>query len=490
MEHIGIIYGNVGTAEFECQINANVEKTDYIQVNHQTIGAVLGQVDSIERRTDLSLEKAKRIANGEPMEIDEKVTARISVIGYRDERSLLQAPRTPFKAGEFIFRAEDELIRKVIGLKEDKEGGAYVGLLSGHDIKVYVDINSLVQKHLSVLAKTGGGKSYVTGVIIEELMKHNVTTLIIDPHGEYGSMKEPGKEAITSRNFDINPRGYASKIQEFASDTRLNKDAKPLRFTLSNLSARNLLDLTNIKNVRTYLAPLRKAIDILGTSKGDYTIEDIIRILETDEETPLGALINELDYLREVEIFADKGTKMEELIKKGKTTIINLKGTPPDIQALIVNRISTYLFELRKQDKIPPLMMVVEESHNFCPQQGVVASSKIFRTIASEGRKFGLGLCVVSQRPAKVDKNVLSQCNTQIILKVTNPNDLKAITASVEGLTTGMMDEIQRLPIGTAIITGVKITMPLFVEIRPRETKHGGESVTIVERGSAKGLAY
>ncbi len=490
MEHIGIIYGNVGTAEFECQINANVEKTDYIQVNHQTIGNVLGQVDTIERRTDLSLEKAKKIANGEPIEIDEKVTAKISVVGYRDERGLLQVPRTPFKAGEFIYKANDDLIRNVIGLRQDKEAGAYVGLLAGHDIKVFVDINSLVQKHLSVLAKTGGGKSYVTGVIIEELIKHNVTTVIIDPHGEYGSMKESGKEVITSRSFKVSPKGYASKIQEFASDTKLNKDVKPLRFTLSNLSARNLLDLTNTKNVRTYLSPLRKAIDMLRTSKGDYTLEDIIRVLEAEEETPLGALINELEYLREVEIFADKGTKMEELIKKGKTTIINLKGTPPDIQALIVNRISTYLFELRKQDKIPPLMMVVEEAHNFCPQQGVVASSKIFRTIASEGRKFGLGLCVVSQRPAKIDKNVLSQCNTQIILKVTNPNDLKAITASVEGLTTGMMDEIQRLPIGTAIITGGKITMPLFVEIRPRETKHGGESVTIVEGSSAKGLAY
>ncbi|MEE9150420.1 MAG: ATP-binding protein [Thermoplasmata archaeon] len=490
MEHIGIIYGNVGTTEFECQINANVEKTDYIQVNHQIFGLVLGQVDSIERRTDLSLERAQKIANGEPVEIDEKVTAKISVLGFRDDRNLLQVPRTPFKAGEFIYKAEDDLIRKVIGLNEDREGGAYVGLLAGHEIKVYVDINSLVQKHLSVLAKTGGGKSYVTGVIIEELMKHNVTTVIIDPHGEYGSMKEPGKEVITTRNFNVNPRGYAAKIREFASDTKLNKDAKPLRFTLSNLSARNLLDLTNIKNFRTYLAPLRKAIDLLRSSKGDYTIEDIIRILEIEEENSLAGLINELDYLREVEIFAERGTKMEELIKKGKTTIINLKGSPPDIQALVVNRISTYLFELRKQDKIPPLMLVTEEAHNFCPQQGQVASSKIFRTIASEGRKFGLGLCVVTQRPAKVDKNVLSQCNTQIILKVTNPNDLKAITASVEGLTTGMTDEIQRLPIGTAIITGGKITMPLFVEIRPRETRHGGESVTIVEKGSAKGLAY
>lgn len=490
MEHIGIIYGNVGTTEFECQINANVEKTDYIQVPHQTVGPVLGQVDSIERRTDLSLEKAQKIAEGEAVEIDEKVTAKISVVGFRDERGLLQVPRTPFKAGEYIYKADDELIRNVIGLREDKEGGAYVGLLAGHDIKVYVDIDSLVQKHLSVLAKTGGGKSYVTGVIIEELMKHNVTTVIIDPHGEYGSMKEPGKEMITTRNFNINPKGYASKIQEFASDTKLNKDAKPLRFTLSNLSARNLLELTNIKNARTYLAPLRKAIDLLQSSKGDYTIEDIIRVLEMEEETPLGVLINELEYLREVEIFAEKGTRMEDLVKKGKTTIINLKGTPPDIQALIVNRISTYLFELRKQDKIPPLMLVTEESHNFCPQQGQVASSKIFRTLASEGRKFGLGICVVSQRPAKVDKNVLSQCNTQIILKVTNPNDLKAIVASVEGLTTGMTDEIQRLPIGTAIITGVKITMPLFVEIRPRETRHGGESVTIVERSAARGLAY
>ncbi len=181
---------------------------------------------------------------------------------------------------------------------------------------------------------------------------------------------------------------------------------------------------------------------------------------------------------------------MEELINKGKTTILNLKGSPPDIQALVVNRICTYLFELRKQDKIPPLMLVAEEAHNFCPQQGQVASSKIFRTIASEGRKFGLGVCIVSQRPAKIDKNVLSQCNTQIILKVTNPNDLKAITASVEGLTTGMMDDIQRLPIGTAIITGGGIMMPLFVETRPRETKHGGESVTIVEARSEKGLAY
>jgi len=179
-------------------------------------------------------------------------------------------------------------------------------------------------------------------------------------------------------------------------------------------------------------------------------------------------------------VFADQGTKIDELIQKGRTTILNLRGTPPDIQELIVNRIGNALFELRKVGKIPPMMLVVEEAHNFCPQQGQVSCSKIFRTIASEGRKFGLGLMIITQRAAKVDKNVLSQCNTQIILKVTNPNDLKAIAASIEGLTEGMEEEIQRLPIGTAIITGGGVSMPLMVEIRPRESKHGGESVEVI----------
>ncbi len=490
MEQVGIIYGNIGTTSFECHVNANVEKADYIQVKHQSCGWVLGQVDSIERRTDLSLEKAQRLANGENIEITEKVSAKISVVGYRDNRGLLQVPRTPFKAGEIIYVAEESLIRDVIGFRDDDAAKAYIGLLAGHNIPIYLDINSMVQKHISILAKTGGGKSYATGVLLEELIKHNVTTLILDPHGEYPSLREAGKDADSLKKFGVKPKGYSSKIQEFATDTKINKDAIPLRFTLSNLSARNLLELTSIKNIRTYVHPLRKAIDFLRNSRGNYTLDDIINFLEADEENPVGGLINELEYIREVEIFTEKGTKIEELVKKGKTTIINLKGTPPDIQGLVVNRICTALFELRKMNKIPPMMIVAEEAHNFCPQQGQVASSKIFRSIASEGRKFGLGLCIVTQRPAKVDKNVLSQCNTQILLKVTNPNDLKAIIASVEGLTSGMTDDLQSLPLGSAIVTGSNISIPLFVEIRPRETKHGGESVKIVEQSPEEGLAY
>ncbi|MEW5936522.1 MAG: ATP-binding protein [Candidatus Thermoplasmatota archaeon] len=478
---VGIVYGDVETAQFKCSVSAPLERLAYVQVHHESCGPVLCRVENIERHTDLSLERAQRIANGEQVQIREKITALISVIGHRDERGLLQSPRTPVRAGEPVYRADEELIRSVVGLRSNDRVGAYVGLLNGYEVPIYLDINTLVQKHLSVLAKTGGGKSYITGVIIEELMKHDVTTLIVDPHGEYSSLAKAAERTSAGERFDVSPRSYAGKILEYSPDTKVNPRAMPLKFTLAHLEARELLAIANVKNVRAALPPVKRAIEALRRSKKNYILSDLISFLDDDEELPAGNLLAELEYLREIEIFAAQGTRMSEIVQKGKTTILNLRGSPPDIQELIVNRLATALFELRKLDQVPPMMMVLEEAHNYCPQQGQTTCSKILRTIAAEGRKFGLGLAVITQRAAKVDKNVLSQCNTQIILKITNPNDLKAVVSSVEGLTTGMVDEIQRLPVGVAIVTGGSLTMPLFVEVRPRETEHGGESVKILE---------
>jgi hypothetical protein len=480
LEEIGMIYGNVGTCDFNILITGPIDKLEYVQTEHEVHGWILGQVIEIERHTNLSLERAPEVSKGMPIDIEEKEIGQVVLIGYRDERNLLQSPRTPLKAGLRVFKASADLIKNTIGLKEHTETGAYIGLLSGHDIRIELDINKMVQKHVSILAMTGAGKSFCSGVLIEELMKHDVTTVIIDPHGEYHTLGERGKVDKTSRNFDVHPKGYSDRIMEFAANTQINKDAKPLRFTLSSLDARDILSLTNIKNVRSYLTMLRRAVDMLREAKGDYSLKDIIDTLIAAEDPQTNSLVSELEYLQDTEIFADKGTKIDDLVRKGRTTIINLKGAPPDIQELIVNRLCNNLFELRKSDKLPPMMLVLEECHIFCPQQGKASSTRILRTIASEGRKFGLGMTLISQRPAKVDKNVLSQCNTQIILKVANPNDLKAISASIEGLTDGMEAEIQRLPIGTALVTGGGASMPLFVDIRPRETKHGGESIEVV----------
>lgn len=480
-EMVGIVYGDVGTCDLKCAVVAPLEKGDYVKIPHETCGMVLGQVDRMERKTNLSLDKAIQLSQGEEMDIQEKVLADLHIIGYRDDRGLLQTPKAPFKAGTRIARADDELITRVIGINQKEKSGAYIGLLSGHDIRIMLNINEMVQKHVSVLAKTGGGKSYMTGVLVEELLKHDVTVMIVDPHGEYRTLAEPGKVPEYADKFGVTSRGYADKITEFAADTKLNKDAKPLRFTMGNLEARDILALTKVKNLRHALPALKKVLDTIRATKPSFSLKDVIRALEAQEDPNNANLIQELQYLDEINIFAERGTKLDELVQKGKMSILNLKGTPPDIAGLIVNRVLTSLFEMRKIGAIPAMLIVTEEAHNYCPQQGATAASKIMRTIASEGRKFGLGLVIITQRAAKVDKNVLSQCGTQIILKITNPNDLTAVINSVEGLTTGVTEEIQQLPIGVAIVCGGGVTIPLFVRVRPRETKHGGESVKVIE---------
>src|SRR5438094_9025151 len=168
---VGVIYGDVGTTSFRCSVVEAVERHEFVQVAHETCGEVLGRVDEIERKTDLSLDRAQLLGDGDPVDVEERVSAQVSVIGYRDDRGLLQVPRTPFRAGEPVYKAEPSTIQEVIGLEEDNKHGAYVGLLACHDVPVDLDMNATAQKHVSILANTAGRKQYLADGLIGAMRK-------------------------------------------------------------------------------------------------------------------------------------------------------------------------------------------------------------------------------------------------------------------------------------------------------------------------------
>ena len=477
MDAVGILYGDIHPTLVNCSVSGKLRQGDYVKLKHHEDGWVLGKVDAIEAKTNLSIEKSYQIMEGNNVEIQQTISAQIVVIGYLDHKGILQYPRTPFLAGTPVYLADDDFISSTLNVGVGKKGRAYIGLIYGHNIPFSIDINSMVQKHISVMAKTGGGKSYLTGVIIEELIKNDVTVVVIDPHGEYGSMKNKASDSEEMKRFSIHPASYGSRIVTYSPD---HGDEK-LTFTLSQINVKELVSIMNLSDPKSYVLPLRKAIDAIRLSSRDYDFDDVIKELKRQDDSSLSqTLEKELMYLKSLNVLGKRGLRVDELVSKGKVSIIEMKGLPPDMQELIVQRLLYALFEARKKERIPPLLVVVEEAHNFAPQQGKAFSSKIMRTVASEGRKFGFGLLVVSQRPAKVDKNVLSQCGTQLILKVTNPNDLKAIGNSVEGLTNSSLDEIQRLPVGTSLVASPELPIPLFIEVRPRETDDGGKNVRVV----------
>jgi hypothetical protein len=483
-DFVGLIYGDVGSTKFNFTVDANnLRKFDYVAAPHEE-GYVLAQVMDIKGYSDLKFEDAITIkSNGSVPLVKSDVSAYAEVIGFRDKEGRLQAPRSPFQAGAQITLAHEDLIRHVLGLQAEKQNGAYLGLLKGHDLPVYLNIDSLVQKHICILAKTGGGKSYACGVLIEELLKKKIPLVVIDTHGEYISLGKPNKDKKDEKNmekFGVKANDYHSQIATFSP---LPSGEATTHLTLNgmNLEGREILELLQAKLSGPQIAVLYQTIKELKEFKQVYSIRDIIEAVEHTKSNARWNVIASLESLDSIGVFSEKGTSTEELVQKGKCSIITMRGVPPDIQDVVVARLTEELFKDRKAGKIPPFLFVVEEAHNYCPEHGIghAVSSSMLRTVASEGRKFGMGLCVVSQRPAKIDKNIISQCNTNIILKVTNPNDLKAIIQSVEGLTSQTYDEIQRLPIGVALISGASIQIPILVEIRTRETDHGGKSVTV-----------
>ena len=483
-DFVGVIYGDVGSTEFNFTVNGHsLRRFDYVSAPHKD-GYILAQVMDIKRFSDLKFEDAISLKSGEEIpHFKSDVSAYADVIGFRDKRGLLQVPRTPFDTGSKIRLAEEELIRHILGLNDNKDSGAYLGLLKGHSLPVYLNIDSLVQKHICVLAKTGGGKSYACGVLVEELLKKKIPMVIIDTHGEYQSLTKPNKDKKEKKNmakFNITPKEYSSQITDYSPITSRG-NIKHLTLNGLNLQAREIIDLLSAKLSGPQIGVLYQAVKEVKEYKQVYNIRDMIDAVNRSKSNARWNVIAALESLDSIGVFSENGTQTQEIVKKGKCSVINMKGVPPDIQDVVVARLTKELFDDRKAGKIPPFLFIVEEAHNYCPERGFgsAVSSNILRTVASEGRKFGMGLCIVSQRPAKVDKNIISQCNTNIILKVTNPNDLKAIIQSVEGLTNQTYNEIQRLPIGVALISGASIQIPIMTEIRTRETSHGGKSVDI-----------
>lgn len=477
---VGAIYGTASATDFEIAVrDSTLERLEYIQVEHQGHN-VLAMVDEVRLHSDLSFEEAHAGAEAH----GSRYEAHASVLGMVDDRGNLQLPRTPLLPGQNVYRASEDLILKALGL-EQGGSGALLGRLKGPNLPVQLDMNTLAQKHVSVLAKTGAGKSYTVGVLLESFMLAGVPLVILDPHGEYGSLRRANtdkNDLRTLKELGLKPKAFQQSVQEYAVDTQVVRGATKLVLDGNNLDAQEIGALLPQKLQSSQMGVLFQAVRDTEERMPSYGLEDVRESAELNKSNAKWTVISAIDALLGTGLFGARGTKIQDLVRPGQATIINLKGVSPDLQEIVAAQLSERLWQGRKRGDIPPHLLVVEEAHNFCPERGIgsAMSGPILRTIAAEGRKFGLGLFIISQRPAKIDKNVLSQCNTQVVLKVTNPNDLKAIIASVEGITSRAADEIQRLNIGTALVAGGGVTQPVLVHVRPRITRHGGDSVDIV----------
>jgi DNA helicase HerA-like ATPase len=411
-----VLSASTRTATLEIY-DPTIPQGTYLELRHP-VAPVLAQISTLSRT-----EKSE-IAESE-------------LLGHSNGRGGSCRVEVPPNIGSEISHAPDPLIRDVLGVSKRSTTSLYVGRLMGHpDIRVYLQYPPLISQHLAVIAKTGGGKSYTVGVLIEELMKREVPVVVIDPHGEYVAtayQNDVKSDLLRMPAFGVFPRGYFDRITEYSPDTETNKSAMPLRFDERNLDVDDIMAISTLGDSEAQRSMLERAMYFNKQLGQETSFKNLIEIVAKEKTQAKYRLIRELYRLRTLSLFGDIPTKLSNIVQKRCLTIINLKGATADVQCLCAARITKRIFEEAKRNSnFPSCFVVVEEAHNFVPEQERTIASRPITVIAQEGRKFGVGLCVVSQRTARVSKNVLAQCGSFIIHQLTNSEDLKAISESLD----------------------------------------------------------
>ncbi len=409
-------------------------------------------------------------------------------------------PRIAPNPGQPIYLASSETLAQMLSPKKSMEhGSAHIGSLltrEAGEVPVVLSVKDVVSTHLAILASTGSGKSYTAGVIVEELMQpHNgAAVLIVDPHGEYHTMQSIQGDA------QFHADGYKPEVKIFTPDKI------KVRFsTLTEADVKYLLPEGTSDKMAHFLSQAFTSLRerLKAENRQDYAfayhdLRDEVNAQKFGDEKKDGGNVSSIDGLlwrmdsrfgKSDSIFtASEHIELNELFKPGRCTILQLSDIEQHEQQVIVGallrrvnkaRMSVVRGETPKErgDFVDyPVFTLLEEAHRFAPAGTSVVSTNILKQILSEGRKFGVGIGLITQRPGKLDQDVLSQCMTQIIMRIVNPIDQQTVAQSVEGAGRAMLAELPALTKGQAVISGVGVNTPVMCRIRKRLTAHGGET--------------
>ena len=411
-------------------------------------------------------------------------------------------PRIPPNPGDAIYLASSETLAQMLSPKTSQQvGSAHIGSLltrESGEVPIVLSIKDVVSTHLAILASTGSGKSYTAGVLVEELMNqyNRAAVLIVDPHGEYHTM-----QSVMGDTQFFGDDGYKPEVKIFTPDKI------KVRFsTLTEADVKYLLPEGTSDKMAHFLSQAFSSLNerLKAERRQDYAyayhdLRDEVNAQKFgDEKKSDGGNASSIDGLlwrldsrfgKEGGLFTAKDhIELNELFKPGRCTILQLSDIEQHEQQVIVGALLRRVNKARMsvvRGEIPkergdfvnyPVFTLLEEAHRFAPAGSSVVSTNILKQILSEGRKFGVGIGLITQRPGKLDQDVLSQCMTQIIMRIVNPIDQQTVAQSVEGAGRAMLAELPALTKGQAVISGVGINTPVMCRIRPRMTAHGGET--------------
>lgn len=406
------------------------------------------------------------------------------------------------------------------------------------EAEAFLNGNKLFQRHAVIVGSTGSGKSYTTARLIDQIAElPQANTILFDIHGEYRPLKGDafrhlriagpadiescagldngvlhlpywllGYEALVSLFVDrsdqnapnqsmimtrcvteekkasLNERDHSEILANFTIDS-------PVPFDLQSvLTELNRLDTERVPDARG--KPDGKAGDFNGKLS-----RLIARLEAKKEDRRLGFLFQppgecmQMEWLEKMThlLIGGRGSQTDGL---GGIKIIDFSEVPSDILPLMVSLIARLIFTTQQWtelNKRHPVAILSDEAHLYIPERatadsGDAISVGIFERIAKEGRKYGVGLVVISQRPSEVNRTVLSQCNNVVAMRLSNGEDQSVIKSLLPDSLGSFGDLLPILDVGEALVVGDASLLPTRVRVAEPRLKPDSQSVSFWDR--------
>ncbi|MGM9473448.1 ATP-binding protein [Pseudarthrobacter sp. YS3] len=407
-----------------------------------------------------------------------------------------------------------QTLMSLLSSEVDEEKRLYLGsFVSDSSAKAVADGDRLFQRHAALVGSTGSGKSWAVALILERaaaLLHPNL--IVLDMHGEYAPLTKAPKSAPalargwriagpsdTSEDDDVlflpywmlNQEELLALLLDRSEDSAPNQAARFTehvrslkRKTLEREGKTDALDNFTVdspipfsleilvgllENDDTEMVPGATAKPIGGPFKGKLT-RFISRLKTKMKDRRYAFMFQAPDATSQYEWL--HGLAKNMLGTAPGIKIVDFSEVPSDALPVVVGVFARVLYDIQfwsTPDQRTPFTFVCDEAHLYLPSDNVTARDQraldSFERIAKEGRKYGVSLLVVSQRPSDVSKTVLSQCNNFIVLRLTNDQDRRVIERVMPDNLAGLTASLPLLDVGEAIVIGDSIVLPTRIRL-------------------------
>jgi hypothetical protein len=463
---------------------------------HPTVGKFMGMVTGkaliIGLVTDIGEQAVTAPAGGSSY----RKVARLDLIGEirsskagaaRFERGVMEYP----SIGDGALQLTARELRLVYGAADTDH--AHVGdLQQNAEIGVHIDIDQLVSRHFAVVGATGVGKSSGVAIILQQILdtRPNLRIFLVDPHNEYGHCFGDKAQVLTPRNLRL--PFWLFNFEEtidafFGGRPGIDEEVEILSEVIPLAKSAYLQYRAN--TAERALTKKRDPRDsgFTADTPVPYRIEDLINLLDErmgklenrSRATIYHKLIGRIQTFRNHPRYAFMfenanigGDTMAEILSSlfrlppdGKPmTIMQLAGFPAEVVDSVVSVLCRMAFDFGLwSDGVAPLLFVCEEAHRYAPadkQVGFGPTRRALSRIAKEGRKYGVFLGLVTQRPAEIDPTIVSQCSTLFVMRLSNDRDQALIRSAVSDAALNLLSFIPSLGTREVFTFGPGVALP------------------------------